>query len=680
MARKLGPCLMARTLGLCLRWVIASAVLAGCASGGGGGGGGGGGQSASSPQPQPDVNGGHRPQLYPLTQPPGFRHAVQQGSRTETGEPGPRYWQQWTDYRLTARLFPEQRRLEGTADIVYHNRSPNELPVLHLHLNLNLHAEGAPRKLPQEVTGGVEIGSVSVNGAKLGTGLADGPRYEVDFTRMTLHPPQPLAPGDSITISMDWSLTIPQTGADARMGWDADNFFFIAYWYPQMAVYDDVVGWQIDRFRGGSEFYAGFGSYDLTLQAPVGWVIVASGRLQNPEDVLAPHIIERLRRAEESDAVVHVITSDDFGERGTAPGDHGWLTWRFQADELRDVAFSATAQSLWDAVRTPVGDRDGDGSADFTRVDAIYRELAPRWEQVTRYGQHAIDFLSRYTGLSYPWPHMTAVEGSNIINGGMEFPMMTLIGDYNERGDSALYYVTAHELAHMWVPMVVATDERRYSWMDEGTTSFNENQARKDFFPGFNHDIPDQNIYIARAVAETEGEIMRRSDFQYPGGAFGVASYQKPASVLVALRGVLGEAVFMRAYRTYLKRWAYKHPYPWDMFNTFSSVSGRDLDWFWRAWYYETWWLDQAIVRVSETGEGIRIVIADLGLAPMPIHLVITRANGDVVRRDVPVDSWLAGATQVSVMLPAGSPVVRVEIDPDYAFPDVDRDNNVWPR
>ena len=662
---------MSRFKCLCLPALLGAAGLVGCASG-------------SRPDPgsaTPEVESqSQRPIPYPITQPADYRAALRAGTRTLNGEPGPDYWQQWTEYRLTARILPERKRLQGSAEIVYHNRSPDALESLYLHLNQNLHAVGAPRRAPEEVTGGVELGTVSVDGEEVEAGPEEGPHYEVDATRMTLVLPEPLASGDSTIIYIEFQFTVPQAGANGRMGWDADNLFFIAYWFPKMAVYDDVVGWQNDRFLGGSEFYDGFASYDLTVEVPVGWVVVATGTLLNPEEVLAPHILERLREAEGSDEVIHVITADDFGEAATTAGNDGWLEWHFQADAVRDVAFSATRESLWDAARTPVEDRDADGVTDYARVDAIYRELAPRWKQVARYSQHAINFLSRYTGLSYPWPHMSAVEGSNIIGGGMEFPMMTLIGDYNTRGDSALYYVTAHELAHMWVPMIVSNDERRFSWMDEGTTSFNENQARKEFFPGFNHDMPDQIRYLQVATDDSEGEMMRRSDFHYPGPAFGVASYQKPASILVALRAVLGEETFMRAYRTYLQRWAYKHPYPWDMFNTFSSVSGRDLDWFWRVWYYETWTLDQAITSVTETDDGTQIIVADLGLAPMPVHLSITREDGQVIRRDVPVDAWLAGATRVTVTVPAGPSVTRVEIDAERAFPDANRDNNVWTR
>jgi aminopeptidase N len=254
--------------------------------------------------------------------------------------------------------------------------------------------------------------------------------------------------------------------------------------------------------------------------------------------------------------------------------------------------------------------------------------------------------------------------------------MMTLIGDYSDRGDSALYNVVAHELAHMWVPMIVGTDESRHAWMDEGTTTFNENQARKEFFPGIDHELGDVEGYVEAAREGDEGELMRWSNFHYTGSQYGLASYGKPATLLRALRGVLGDSVFTRGLREYFDRWKYRHPKPWDMFSTFDDVSGRDLGWFWRSWYYETWTLDQSVRAVTTGPDGTRIVIEDRGLVPMPVYLAVTGSDGTVVRREIPVDAWLGGARTASLTVPGTA--ARVEIDPEHHFPDVNRDDNVW--
>jgi hypothetical protein len=488
-----------------------------------------------------------------------------------------------------------------------------------------------------------------------------------------------------VEIAVDWSLEVPQHGAGGgRMGWAGDNLFHIAYWYPQIAVYDDVVGWQLDPFLSNSEFYMGYGDYDVTVEVPEGWVVGGTGLLLNPEEVLAPPVLERYRRAATSDSVVHVLGESDLGPGvATLRSPDGYLRWRLRADSVRDVAFSVMRESRWDAARTPAGDRDGDGVTDYARVNSYWRAGAPLWREEWRYAAHAIAALSRWTGFPYPWPQVTAVEGGGLMGGGMEYPMMTLMGavTYPGASDTALYGLTAHELGHMWFPMIVGTDERRYAWMDEGTTSFNAGFATDEFFPGrVVESGAGYEGYLSVARAGAEGEMMRWSDYHYPGPAYGTASYSKSTVLLRVLRALLGPETFDPAWRDYVRSWAFKHPKPWDFFNSFNSAAGKSLDWFWRAWYYETWTLDQAVGRVSAERGGTTIVIEDRGWVPMPARVTITRENGEALKREVPVETWLGGATSAELQVPRGAPVVRVEIDPEFAFPDIDRANNVWAR
>jgi hypothetical protein len=227
----------------------------------------------------------------------------------------------------------------------------------------------------------------------------------------------------------------------------------------------------------------------------------------------------------------------------------------------------------------------------------------------------------------------------------------------------------------------VSVDERRYSWFDEGMTTFHEAQAHRDTFPATTPELSDRNSYLNLARTGNEGEIMRRSDFHYTSGAYGVASYPKPAVNFASLRALLGEATFNRAWRTFMQRWAWKHPYPWDFFNTVEEVSGQELDWFWRTWFYETWTLDQAVGSVAEGPGGVTIVIEDRGLAPMPARVTATREDGTAQTLELPVETWLEGRRTATITLPAAqSPVIRVEIDAENAFPDVNRENNVWTR
>jgi len=620
----------------------------------------------------------------PIVVPRDFQRAIARGTRTTTGAPGPRYWQQRADYRIRATVDAAAKTLTGSETITYHNRSPDTLRVVWLQLMQNVHQAEAPRNEEAEVTGGYRFTRVAAGGQPVreSEDLRSGSGYIIDFTRMAIRPASPVLPGDSVRLELDWSYKIPQAGAGARMGHSRDNLLYLAYWYPQMAVYDDVVGWQTDPFLGGAEFYMGFGSYEYTVDAPEGWVVMGTGSLANPERVLPTDVLQRWRRAAQSDTTVRVLGAGGFGAgKATLRGANGRLQWTFQADSVRDVAFSMTRESNWDAARTPVGDRNGDGRTDYVLIQSLWRSTAPRWAHSVKYSQQSITHHSRFTGVAYPWPHMTAVEGEDIMGGGMEYPMMTLIGPYNAQGDTALYNVTSHELGHMWFPMIIGVDERRYGWMDEGTTNFNENEAHNDFFRGApNAHQREQAQYVSFVNNVGDPELLRWTDLQQPNLG-GFATYTKPATLLSALRAVLGEETFLRTYRSYARTWAFKHPKPWDFFNAFNTGAGRNLDWFWSTWYKEAWTLDQAVGSVTNSGASTVITVEDRGSAPMPARLLVTRQDGTTERREVPVETWLGGARTATVSVPTGSsPVVRVEIDPTSSFPDVDRANNVWTR
>jgi hypothetical protein len=619
-----------------------------------------------------------RPIPYPVDLPANYARAIERGTRAANGAPGPRYWQQWADYDVAVRLDTDARRLDGTTTIEYRNQSPDTLRALVVQLIQNIHAPSAARSFEEEVTTGVELRRVAVAGAELAAleDDDDGPGWQVSSTRLFIRPPSPVLPGETVELAFDFGFPIAQAGAAGRMGYSGEDMFYLAYFYPQMAVYDDVAGWDTDRFTGQAEFYADFARYAVTIDAPANWLVDGTGELQNPDETLAADVRARLDAAAASDSVIRVLSSADYNRPVTRPGRDGRVEWRFVADSVHDVAYSVTRRTNWDVTRTPVGDRDGDGAVDYARIGSIWRDSAPRWAQQARYGAHSIAHHSTFTGVSYPWPHMTSVEGGGIIGGGMEYPMMTLIGDYNERGDTALYAVTAHELAHMWVPMIVANNERRYAWMDEGTTTFNENQAKKDFFPGTNWDLPEMDSYLEVARAELEGSLMTPSDYHVPGPAYGIASYDKPATGLATLRAMLGEETFLRAYREYLRRWSFKHPYPWDFFATFEDVSGLDLDWFWRGWYYETWTLDQAVGGVRLDGDRSIVFVEDRGRLPMPVPLTIRCQGGETIERTIPVDPWLAGLRQTSIEVDCA--VESVTIDAGHRYPDADRANNTW--
>lgn len=614
---------------------------------------------------------------YPVEEPMDFLYAVEQGTRTLEGKPGPNYFTNTADYIINARLLPADTLLYGEATITYHNNSPDTLQLLVFELAQNLHKAGMPRNEVVEITGGVHLSRVAVEGQELGEVQFFQPGYAVETTNLIVIPHQAVGPNESVTVEIDWNFKVPQAGASGRMGYSQDNLYFLAYWYPHVATYDDIEGWFADVFTANAEFYHGFGNYELNITVPDNWIVMSTGHFENAEEVLADEVHRRFMHAQQSDTTFRILDAESAAS-ATKPSQNGTHTWKFRAENIRDVAFSATAASNWDALKTPVGDIDGDGEEDYATIHALWRNNAPLWKDAAEYTAHAISYLSEYTGYPYPWSHMTAVEGADIIGGGMEFPMITLIGSYNRANTEALYDVIAHEIAHMWIPMVVSNNERRNAWLDEGATTFHEANARWDIFPESFSRTAEFQPYLRFAGTPYEGEIMRWSDYHYPGPAYGVASYPKPGTVLIALQGVLGEELFMQGWREFINRWAYKHPTPYDLFNTFEDVVGKDLDWFWRSWYFETWVLDQAVEDVQQNGNLATITISDLGQVPMPVDLTITLADGNTVKKRIEVDDWLAGNIQTSITIEAASEVIRVVIDADEYYPDADRSNNIW--
>jgi peptidase M1-like protein len=648
---------------------LLTAFVAACSSG----------RGAPTTAPSPGKAGSStRPELMELPVSDAYERAVAQGTRTHQGVPGPRYWQQWADYRLEAELNPVSKRLTGKGTITYQNRSPDTLKEVYVQLLHNIFAPGSRHNtdVPWAVEG-IEFSRVAAQGQELKGGKGESAGYEVDGTIMRIQLPQPLKPGASASFDFTWRLRIPPDGAP-RGGQDGETYY-INYWYPQMAVYDDVNGWQTDQYLGNAEFYMGYGNYDVALTVPAGWLVDATGRLQNPSEVLSAQTRARVDSAAHSTDVVHVVTeADRKAGTSTTAGTNGKLTWRYRAERVRDVSWAASPKYLWDATNAEVGDITGDGRPDTSAIYSFYRpeQRISHWDESARYSRHSIEFFSRFLA-PYPYPHMTAVDGPTSC-GGMEYPMMTCIG--GQWDTLGLYEVTTHEIGHMWFPMIVGSDEKRYAWMDEGLTQFDQSQSMDDFFKGFDDEARNRKNYLDFAETENEVELMHHGD-RYPSyPSYGVASYYKPASIMVALRGVLGPETFNRAYKEYIRRWAYKHPSPYDFFNTFENVSGRDLSWFWRSWFFETWKLDQAIDTVTTMGDSLAVVVANHGKIPMPLHLTVTRIDGRVERDTLPAAVWLRGERRQTIRVAREPSVRSIEIDAEKEFPDIDRSNQVWPR
>jgi hypothetical protein len=583
--------------------------------------------------------------------------------RSGSGRPGPGYWQQRVDYRITATLDTARKEIRGRETIHYTNNSPDRLGYLWMFLEQNICSPSSvTEKLDQPplvflgstfdfsckgFRGGVTLERVSVAGRTL--------RPAVFGTTMRVDLPRPLAPGRALDIEVVWRFPVPPYGA-GRMGRDG-SLYEIAQWYPRLVVYDDVRGWNHEPYIGAGEFYLEYGSFDVSLTVPAGYVVAATGTLRNPAAVLTPVQQRRLTMARGSTKTVAIITADEAGTaRSRSAGQGRQITWRFTADSVRDFAFAAAPNFRWDA--------SGYRGA---LVHTLYRPSAPEWEEANQMVREALKYFSEQW-YPYPYPHITSVEGP--IE-GMEYPMLTF--DPRAPSREERQWVLAHELGHQWMPMIVGSNERLYPWMDEGLNTFIDLAGAARYFAGTAYgdsiEVHPLHLYADHAIPGLEQPLINRpvesKDLFWTG-------YQKPALMMQTLRyEVLGKERFDHAFRQYLRAWAYKHPTPADFFRIMRDASGVDLDWFWRDWIYSTARLDQAVDSISAE----RIFLSNRGSMTLPLEMDLTYQEGSTERIKLPVEMWNLGR-RFAYRIKSGKPVTRVVVDPRGVLPDVDRSNN----
>lgn len=623
------------------------------------------------------------PVFAPVVPPPGYRAAVEAGTRTEDGRPGPAYWQQRVDYDIDVRLDPETARVTGSEIVTIHNGAPVPLPAIFVHLYQNVFAPGAERNRTVALTGGMTLERVVLDGVPLADLTNDPeatqgtPGYRVQNTQMLIIPPTAPAPGAEVELEIDWSFEV-SGGGGFRHGHLDNRVFNLAQWYPQVGVFDDVYGLDTDPYLGDGEFYVNYGDFDVAIDVPAGWVVVASGSLENPDEVLRPEQVATLAGAPAIDSIAWVVSPEDVrggAARMTLPAESGRLTWRFRAEDVRDFAWAASDRYAWNVTGASTGDSDDRRAL----IQGVFPPEATTWEQAATFGKAAIEFFSRQM-TPYPYPHATVAYGPPQV-GGMEYPMITFI---NHRDDPvSLNGTTTHELSHFWVPMLVGTKENAFAWMDEGLTTFNTALALTDYYgdetpPGRTR-VGAMRGYLNVVAANAEVPIMRHTDYAENGFGRSIAAYSKPGMLMHALRHMMGEDVFDAAYRDYVETWSYRHPMPWDFFAMMEEAAGTDLDWFWQAWFYDTATLDQSIAEVEPGDDGVTVSVRNGGDAVMPVEIRVETADGAAAIHVWPVGVW-AGTREVTRTIPVDGTVTKVIIDPDAWYPDIDRSNNSWER
>ncbi len=607
---------------------------------------------------------------------PLFMNGLTDAYHSATGHPGPEYWQNRADYKIEVTLDTAAQTVTGDVVITYVNNSPYNLDFLWLQLDQNTFKSdsrgsalypASDRNGVRGYTDGYNIKSVAINKNK-----AD---YIIDDTRMQIRLDKPVKKeGGKVKIHIAYSFEIPTHGKD-RMGRVATKngtIYTIAQWYPRMAVFDEVEGWNTLPYIGTGEFYLEYGDFDYTVTAPSNMLVTGSGVLQNPKDVLTKTERDRLDKARESDETVMIYSLDDVhAQMHGAHTDEAMSTWHFKMTESRDIAWAASTAFIWDAARINLPDEKTALAQSFYPEENSSQD---GYGRSTEYVKHSIELYSKKW---YPYTYQVATNVGG-HEGGMEYPGIVFCS-YKSK-NASLWNVINHEFGHNWFPMIVGSNERKYAWLDEGLNTFINDISTEDFNNGEYYKQKDFQALGSFMFNEGLDPLFTKPDVIHNQRNLGLEAYYKPAAGLNVLRNViLGKDRFDYAFKQYIDRWAFKHPQPWDLFNTLSSAAGEDLGWFFKGWFMNNWAIDQAVESVDYVNgdytKGATITLANLEKLPMPIDLQVNFDDQTSQLVHLPVEIWVTGSTYV-YPLNSSKKISSVVIDPNHLVPDKNPGNN----
>ncbi|MDO7694380.1 MAG: M1 family metallopeptidase [Gammaproteobacteria bacterium] len=536
-------------------------------------------------------------------------------SRPATGEPGPMYWQQRADYKIQIKLNEDTRSVEGSETITYTNNSPLTLKYIWLQLDQNIFAKESINNLTRpwgggdssvdfstlrrqnfmdKFEGGFQELSIKINNKSADTNLVG--------THVRINLEQPLKPGESTSLDIEWAYALVEENAvRARNGYetfeDGNDIFLMAQWYPRVTVFSDYEGWHNKEFIGNGEFTLEFGDFEVDISVPSDHVVSATGVLLNENDVLSPIQKKRMKQARKSEKPMFIITPDEAYDNELEKSTD-YKTWSFKAENVRDFAWASSRKFIWDAA----GYKQDSKETPLVMAMSFYpKEGEPLWSKYsTEAVMHTMKVYSKYS-FDYPYPTAQSVNGPV---GGMEYPMITFNGPRTELEDDGtrtysrsekefLIGVVIHEVGHIYYPMIVNSDERQWTWMDEGLNTFVQYLAEQEWDINYRSDRGEPRWMTEFMSSSYQVPIMTNSESLLQ---FGNNAYGKPATALVVLREtILGRELFDQAFREYSVRWKFKRPTPYDFFRTMEEASGVDLDWFWRGWFYSTDHVDIAL-------------------------------------------------------------------------------------
>ncbi len=609
--------------------------------------------------------------------------------RSASGQPGHQYWQNRSDYQITAKLNDKNNEITGSEIITYTNNSPDELSFLWMNLDQNLFSKksrGTAIIPPvgsrngsndKDFDGGFKITSVKLVNSTNGVASFTEVKYIINDTRMQLFLPQNLkASGADVKIKIEFSFESPIYGSD-RMGiLDTKNgkIFTVAQWYPRMCVYDDINGWNTIPYLGPSEFYLDYGDFDINITVPSNHIVVCSGELQNPKEVYTPTALKRWDIASKSNETVVIRSADEIRDFSTTLSGKNELTWHFLLKNARDAAWASSSAFIVDAAKMNLPSGKQSLAISAYPVESL-GETA--WSRSTEYTKKSIEFNSQ------KWYEFTYPNAINVASnvGGMEYPGIVFCGWKAKKAD--LWGVTDHEFGHNWFPMIVGSNERLYGWMDEGFNTFINTLSTDNFNNGEYKPKKKSDMHsVALVYTNPQLEPIMSSPDNMKEANIGKLCYSKPSAGLEFLREqILGPERFDKAFTTYINRWAFKHPTPTDFFRTMENVAGENLNWFWRGWFLNNWKADIGVREVKYLNDnpsnGAYITLDNMEKMPLPVILLIKTKSGKTETINLPVEIWQRNKAW-TFLYPSKEAIESVSFDPDHVLLDSNSSNDVW--
>jgi hypothetical protein len=583
------------------------------------------------------------------------------GTRTANGAPGKNYWQNSADYTIKISFDPKSRILNGTVGIDYVNNSPDTIGKVEFKLYPNLFKKGSIRNmpvLPEDESDGVEIQTLSFNKQ-----VQDVKQLKFDGTNMSVKIPT-LNSKQKIHFDITYTYTLNKT-SHIRTGQVDSGAFFIAYFFPRIAVYDDIDGWNLHKYQGLQEFYNDFSHFKAEITVPGDYEVWATGDLKNPEEVYTDKFAKRLSEAAFSDKVTNIITEADL-KAGNITTNKTSNTWKFEADSVTDMALAISNHYLWKATSLIVDPKTGRR----TRVDAVFNPIHKGYFEVINYARKTVEAMSyTFPKWPYPFPHETVFDGLD----QMEYPMMVNDAPYDKAEDDI--ELTDHEIFHSMFPFYMGINETKYAWMDEGWATIGEWEISPVIDPKIT-DLYAISNYEGNAGKEEDPPIITLST-HLDGVSYMTDSYPKPALGYLYAKDILGDALFYKGLHYYIAKWHGKHPMPYDFFNCMNTGSGVNLNWFWKSWFFDDGVPDQAISKVSIIKKQYTVTITNIGTKPVPVDLNVYYADGSTQLIHQSVACWKNGNKTVIIPFTAKKRVEKMVLGTGYD-PDVNKVDNFW--